>query len=100
MKKSFICILLFTISLAALSKEFTVNCTNSSGNEYSYSFNDEKKTVTSSGLEARANFYENEIMFKLFGWLHTLNRNTGYMSASDDKNTTQMKCSLITKRLF
>jgi hypothetical protein len=100
MKKTLIYILLSLSSFAATAKEFSVNCINSSGNEFSYTFNDVKRTVTMSGVEARANFYENEIIFKIFGWFHTLNRNTGYMSASDDKDTTQMKCSLVTKKIF
>jgi hypothetical protein len=101
MKKTTILMALILAPIFASAKEFTINCVNSSKNEFSYTFNEERKTVTSSGLEANAKFYENEIVFKLFGWLHTLNRTSGYMLASDDeKSTTQMKCALVTKRMF
>ena len=102
MKKIYFFVLLI-ISTAVNAKEFTVNCVNSSNDEFIYTFDDVKKSVTTGVATYQAFFTENEVTFSWGNpqWTHVLSRVTGNMTATRNKNDViYFRCTLVNKRLF
>jgi len=100
--KKIIYFLILLSPIAVSAKEFTVNCLNSSNDEFIYTFDDVKKTATTGALIYQAFFTENEITFSWGNppWTHVLSRVTGNMTATKNNTVVYFKCSIVNKRLF